>query len=449
MYKSSYTNNSIHSVSLETLPVPNTIAKMPKVSSRKQAIKDLYFMWLYSRIQENQSNLASLNGIPSTATYGSIIFPNNVLLSAQCNRIHGRSALYLRTLLHTMNSRYLGRPLAHLLHPGFNMEWLFSMRDDDFKQSMRTSKEGFHFIYNKIKDHQVFKNSSNSKQVPISHQLALTLERLGSNGNAGSVGKFARNFNVGRGTVISISRRVLEAINSYEKYYIQWPNQNRRYEISQVMRQEGFEECVGFIDGTNFPLYQKPAWQGEVFFDRKKVYSINAQILCDCDKNITAIIAGWPGSCADAMVYRNMGIYRNPRRFFDKGQYLLLDSAYPLTDHLLPAFKAPASNLQINSDFNFCLAKSRVRNKHTIGILKGRWASLKQMRLQLNGQEDINLYVAWIKACCILHNMLANIKDSWDDLSEAEKHDPPTRYQSEAPSPSAEELMARVKATCV
>ncbi|MBW0588273.1 hypothetical protein O181_127988, partial [Austropuccinia psidii MF-1] len=51
-------------------------------------------------------------------------------------------------------------------------------------------------------------------------------------------------------------------------------------------------------------------------------------------------------------------------------QYLLLDSAYPLTDHLLPAFKAPASNLQINSDFNFCLGKSQVHNEHTIGILK-------------------------------------------------------------------------------
>ncbi|MBW0520002.1 hypothetical protein O181_059717 [Austropuccinia psidii MF-1] len=117
-----------------------------------------------------------------------------------------------------MNSRYLKQPLADLLHPGFNMEWLFSMRDDNFKQSMRTSKEGFNFIYNKIKDHQVFKNGSDCKQVPISHQLALTLERLGSNGNAGSVGKFVQNFNVARGTVISISRKIIEAINYYEKY---------------------------------------------------------------------------------------------------------------------------------------------------------------------------------------------------------------------------------------
>ncbi|MBW0510388.1 hypothetical protein O181_050103 [Austropuccinia psidii MF-1] len=135
---------------------------------------------------------------------------------------------------------------------------------------MRTSKEGFEFIYHNICNHEVFQNNSTCEQLPIAHQLALTLERLGSNGNAASVGKFARNF-------------------------------QQRRQISQVMRQEGFDGCVGFIDGTNFPLYGKPAWQGEVYFDWKKNYLINAQILCDCDNNIIAFITGWPGLCADAM----------------------------------------------------------------------------------------------------------------------------------------------------
>ncbi|MBW0564335.1 hypothetical protein O181_104050, partial [Austropuccinia psidii MF-1] len=277
---------------------------------------------------------------------------------------------------------------------------------------MRTSKEGFVFIYEKIKNHPVFKNNSTRKQLPISHQLALTLECLGS------VGKFVQNFQVGQGTVIGITRRVIEAINYYESYYIKWPNHNRRREIYQVMKEEGFEGCIGFIDGTTFPLYQKPAWQGEVFFNRKKNYSLNAQILCDCDKNVTAITTGWPGSCADSMVYRNMGLFNNPDRFFDKGQFLLADSAYPLNDHLIPAIWAPAANSHINTDFNFCLAKSRVQNEHAIGILKGQWASLIEMRLQLHGKDDIVQYVNWIKACCILHNMLSQLKDSWAELSE-------------------------------
>ncbi|MBW0494510.1 hypothetical protein O181_034225 [Austropuccinia psidii MF-1] len=194
------------------------------------------------------------------------------------------------------------------------------MQDDDFKQGMRTSKEGFHFLYEKIHHHRVFSNNSTAIQLPMAHQLAVTLERPGSNGNAGSVGKFACNYNIGRGTVIKVSQRVIKAIISLQSIYVKWPDPNRRCQISEVMQHEGFKGCVGFIDETNFPLYQKPAWQGEVYYDRKKVYSLNAQILCDCDKTITGFIAGWPGSCADSMVYKQMGQFKNSHEFFDKGE---------------------------------------------------------------------------------------------------------------------------------
>ncbi|MBW0490139.1 hypothetical protein O181_029854 [Austropuccinia psidii MF-1] len=90
-----------------------------------------------------------------------------------------------------MHSRYLSRPLKKIANHAFNIDGLFQMQDDDFKQAMRTSKDGFIYIYNKIKDHSYFQNHSTCKQLPIAHQLALTLEQLGSNGIAGSVGKFA------------------------------------------------------------------------------------------------------------------------------------------------------------------------------------------------------------------------------------------------------------------
>ncbi|MBW0556058.1 hypothetical protein O181_095773 [Austropuccinia psidii MF-1] len=93
------------------------------------------------------------------------------------------------------------------------------------------------------------------------------------------------------------------------------------------------------------------------------------------------------------MVYKEMGLFKNPHLFFDKGQYLLADSAYPLTETLIPSFKAPMSNTQINTEFNFCLARARVRNEHVIGILKGRWASLRELRLKLNDKDDITSYV--------------------------------------------------------
>ncbi|EFP87399.1 uncharacterized protein PGTG_13627 [Puccinia graminis f. sp. tritici CRL 75-36-700-3] len=63
-------------------------------------------------------------------------------------------------------------------------------------------------------------------QLPIPHQLALTLERLGSNGNGASVGRFSRNLSVGRGTLIKVSRRVIQAINEVLTNFIAWPNKD-------------------------------------------------------------------------------------------------------------------------------------------------------------------------------------------------------------------------------
>jgi hypothetical protein len=155
--------------------------------------------------------------------------------------------------------------------------------------------------------------------MPIPHQLALTLERLGSNGNGASVGRFSRNLNVGRGTVIKASRRVIRAINDLSARFLLWPDTERRREISGVMKAEGFEGCVGFVDGTTIPLYQRPSIDGEVFFDRKKRYSINCQVICDCDRFITAYMTGWPGSCGDSMVFKRMRLHQQPAEFFAEG----------------------------------------------------------------------------------------------------------------------------------
>ncbi|MBW0474386.1 hypothetical protein O181_014101 [Austropuccinia psidii MF-1] len=274
---------------------------MPRTSQRHQDLKDLELMWMISKIDENHQRIAKYLGLTTLPTLGSEMYPQDQDQSTLINQYVCQSNMYRQARYLLLSSLYLERPLENPKHPHYNLHLLFEMCNKDFKQGMRTSKEGFEFIYHKICNHEVFQNNSTCEQLPIAHQLALTFERLGSNGNAASVGKFARNFQVGRGTVILVTRWVINAIDSLEHDYIKWPNTQQRRQISQVMQQEGFDGCVGFSDGTNFPLYGKPAWQGEVYFDWKNNYLINAQILCDCDKKIIAFITGWPCSCADAM----------------------------------------------------------------------------------------------------------------------------------------------------
>ncbi|PLW36372.1 hypothetical protein PCANC_16206 [Puccinia coronata f. sp. avenae] len=49
-----------------------------------------------------------------------------------------------------------------------------------------------------------------------------------------------------------------------------WPTTKERLESSQVMQEEGFPGCVGFVNGTNILLSQKPPIDGNHYFDCNK-----------------------------------------------------------------------------------------------------------------------------------------------------------------------------------
>lgn len=137
------------------------------------------------------------------------------------------------------------------------------------------------------------------------------------------------------------------------------------------------------------------------------------QLVCDNDKRIIAVHCGCPGSCADSSVFKRMGIYRHADNFFSRGEYLLADSAYPSLLTVLPAYKRPLADRPDNTEFNYYLAKSRVRNEHTIGVLTSRWASLREMRNQLRSKGEMDSLIEWVLGCCVLHNMLAKLGDAW------------------------------------
>ncbi|KAK3806915.1 MAG: hypothetical protein J3R72DRAFT_358279, partial [Linnemannia gamsii] len=139
-----------------------------------------------------------------------------------------------------------------------------------FRALFRTTRAGFEEVQRRIEDHPVFNSDSNNQQTPVYIQLGVALSRLGSNGTGSSVVQHEAHFGFSAGAVTNFTRRVIVALLDQRDEWIQWPNANRRHEISLVMANEGFSGCVGFIDGTTLPLSQKPALDGEVYYDRKK-----------------------------------------------------------------------------------------------------------------------------------------------------------------------------------
>ncbi|POV99214.1 hypothetical protein PSHT_13617 [Puccinia striiformis] len=64
--------------------------------------------------------------------------------------------------------------------------------------------------------------------------------------------------------------------------------------------------------------------------------------------------------------------------------------------------------------FNYLLAQNHVQIKCCIGALKGRFQSLKGLRLRIgDGRDQIRALDAWIMACGVLHNFL-NQGDDFD-----------------------------------
>lgn len=70
------------------------------------------------------------------------------------------------------------------------------------------------------------------------------------------------------GTINKHTEWVIRDIMSVKHDWIQWPDKQRRQEISDVLSLEGFPGCIGFVDGTTIPLAQKSALDGEIYFDQ-------------------------------------------------------------------------------------------------------------------------------------------------------------------------------------
>jgi len=130
---------------------------------------------------------------------------------------------------------------------------------------------------------------------------------------------------------------------------------------------------------------------------------------------IISVHAGSPGSAADSTVFQRMDLFKSPEHYFDPGQYLIADAAYAVSKYCIPPFKAPATNLSVNAEFNFYLAQSRVRNEHCIGVLKARWQSLREMRHRIQDDSNMEQLCYWLISCCVLHNIMGSIGDRWED----------------------------------
>jgi hypothetical protein len=290
---------------------------------------------------------------------------------------------------------------------------------DRFRQAFRMDQTSFNAIVRLIEGHPVFHNNSLNPQQDVSVQLYVALRRFGHYGSSCSIGETAKLIGISEGSVLKYTERVTKALLSLESEFIRWPDASKRQQISRRLNRKfqtlypgcDFPGCIGFVDGTHIPFAVRPAVDGEVFWTRKHTYAMNTQLVCDETLRILFYQTGWAGSVHDAKAFKHTSLFRNPAELFSNGEFILGDSAYPLSPNLLTPYRNAAG---VNRDFNFRHANMRVSVEHLMGALKGRWQSLKELRCQVKKKSDLSNVNNWIRCCYILHNILIELSDVWD-----------------------------------
>ncbi|KIK98292.1 hypothetical protein PAXRUDRAFT_134508 [Paxillus rubicundulus Ve08.2h10] len=168
-----------------------------------------------------------------------------------------------------------------------------------FHKKIRVNPEIFDNILDQLSDHPIFQSKSNNPQLPVAVQLAIFLNHAGHYGNAISPDDVALWAGVSVGSVINCTNHVMIAILDQHDNFLQFPPPHS-HDCSQAKEFTDNSACPewqgGFLaaDGSTIPLFQKPGFYGETFFDRKSNYSLNCQV---CYRNFQIhaklIICSW------------------------------------------------------------------------------------------------------------------------------------------------------------
>lgn len=282
----------------------------------------------------------------------------------------------------------------------------------------------------KIEHHPIFHNkSASAKQTEVKYQLATFLYRMGSKAEGGSQEQVGDSIGLGSGTVLNFCRRVMTAILSFRSEYIQWPTEAEHAAHKQrvcAASQGVFASCVGFVDGTFITLEYAPLKDWSFYYNRKSSYALNAMVVCNDHRRILYVRAGDTSAVHDARVFDNSQLSQHPNHFFGPTEYLIGDSAYPVTEHMIPPYKKPRAKDPDCRLFNTTLSSRRIAIEHVFGMLKARFPSITSVSTRIARSKSHQEVVNWFESACVLHNFLLDENElEWDDEEDirmAERH---------------------------
>ncbi|GBG66142.1 hypothetical protein CBR_g57024 [Chara braunii] len=228
------------------------------------------------------------------------------------------------------------------------------------------------------------------------------------------------NFEIGRVSGLVVVRDVIAALLQVYGKKIVWPAGVRKLVVWRAFADKGFPNCHGCIGCTHIYVDKSTNAPSENYYDRKRRFSIVAQVVVDLDLHVLNVHMGYPGSCHDIRVLQlpsvwhraeSGSLFRGPPVTLPFGartnSYVLADNDYPPSECMVVPYGGVNQHVD-EERFDNKQTVARGAVERAFGRLKGMWWLFLRTY-----KTDLNTLPQQFTVVCILHNIVIDTRISF------------------------------------
>ncbi|GBG63085.1 hypothetical protein CBR_g36570 [Chara braunii] len=230
------------------------------------------------------------------------------------------------------------------------------------------------------------------------------------------------NFGIGGASGLVVVRDVTAALLLVYGEKIVCPAGVRKLVVVRAFADKGFPNCHNCINCTHIYVDKPANTPSENYYDRKRCFSIVAQVVVDLDLRVLNVHMGYPGNCHDIRVLQlsslwqrteSGSLFHGPPLTLPFGvqtnDYVLADNGYPPSEWMV----VPYGGVNQHVDEEWFDNKQKVARgavERAFDRLKGMW------RLFLwTHKTNLDMLPQQFTAVCILHNILIDVGIPFDE----------------------------------
>ena len=140
----------------------------------------------------------------------------------------------------------------------------------------------------------------------------------------------------------SVSRIIEECTNvlvTSARNYVKFPTtidetNYTKLKFSELCRTKGFPNVLGTVDGTHIGITYSKEDESR-YVNRKGFHSINCQVVVDAEFRFLDVVAKWPGSTHDSVIWRESGVKQKLSQGLLGSGWFLGNSIVIITNYIM------------------------------------------------------------------------------------------------------------------